>query len=64
MNLSEHKIQRIGQTYVPDFRPDTTDGRMQSGGTSMRVRIKSFGRPQAGFITNNGMSSSGIRASK
>lgn len=30
-------------THVPAFRSETTDGLMQTGGTNMRVKIKSFG---------------------
>ena len=32
-----------GITYVPAFKSETTDGRMDTGGTNIRVNIKSFG---------------------
>jgi len=41
---------------VPDLRSEMTDGRMQMGGTRMRVRIRSLGRPVSGFIISSGMS--------
>ncbi|KDR18935.1 hypothetical protein L798_06674 [Zootermopsis nevadensis] len=61
--ISDSFIVR-SSSYVPDFRSETTDGRIQSGGTGMRVRIRSFGRPHEAFIINNGMSSSGIRSNR
>ena len=45
-----------GHAYVPDLRSEMTDGRMQIGGTSIRVRIRSVGRPMSGFIISSGMS--------
>jgi len=43
-------------TYVPDLRSDITDGRIQRGGTRIRVRIRFSGRPASGSINNNGIS--------
>ena len=33
-----------------------TDGRMQMGGTSIRVKMRSTGRAMSGFIISSGMS--------
>ena len=47
-------------SLVPDFRSLTTEGRMQSGGTRSRVKMRSAGFPDSGFIRSRGMSSWGI----
>jgi hypothetical protein len=31
------------KTYVPAFKSDTTEGLMETGGTNILVKIKSFG---------------------
>lgn len=43
-------------TYVPALRSETTEGRIQMGGTRIRVNIRSFGLPTSGFIINSGIS--------
>lgn len=43
-------------TYVPALRSETTEGRIQMGGTRIRVSIRSFGLPTSGFIINRGIS--------
>ena len=43
-------------TYVPDFKSDTTEGRIQIGGTKILVCIKSDGFPTSLFIKINGTS--------
>lgn len=43
-------------TYVPALRSETTEGRIQMGGTRIRVSIRSFGLPTSGFIINSGIS--------
>lgn len=49
-------VSGLSCTYVPDFKSDTTDGRIQIGGTKILVWIKSEGIPTAWFISNNGIS--------
>lgn len=51
-------------SLVPDFRSLTTDGRIQSGGTRRRVRMRSAGVPASGFISNRGISSLEIRLNR
>ena len=43
-------------TYVPDLRSDTTDGRIHIGGTRMRVRMRSSGRPDPELIISRAIS--------
>lgn len=47
-------------SLVPDLRSLTTEGRMQRGGTNRRVRMRSAGFPDSGFIRRRGTSSFGI----
>lgn len=47
-------------SLVPDLRSLTTEGRMQRGGTRRRVRMRSAGWLDSGFIRRRGMSSFGI----
>lgn len=42
--------------YVPDFKLDNTDGRIQIGGTRIRVNRRSQGRPTSGFIISKAIS--------
>ena len=49
-------------TYVPALRSDTTEGRIQRGGTSILVRSRSSGWLTDVFINRRGKSSSGIAA--
>lgn len=45
-------------TYVPDLKSLLMEGRMQFGGTRIRVKIKSWGCPTSGFMSRNGRSCS------
>lgn len=44
------------QTYVPALRSETTEGRIQIGGTRILVSIRSLGLPTSGFIITRGIS--------
>jgi hypothetical protein len=43
-------------THVSAFTSDTTDGQIQTGGTKIRVTIKSFGLESGDVIPSNGVS--------
>lgn len=49
------------QTYVPALRSETTEGRIQIGGTRILVSIRSLGLPTSGFIITRGISYRGIK---
>lgn len=54
------KMSEMSDTYVPDLRSDMTEGRMQMGGTGIRVRMRCAGSVTDGFISSSEMSCSGM----
>lgn len=51
-------------THVPDFSSEITDGLMQFGGTSSRVRMRSFGCENCWSMHKSGKSERGIWSTK
>ena len=52
------------KTYVPALRSETTEGRIQIGGTRILVSIRSLGLPTSGFIITRGISYRGNKINK